>query len=109
MTRRRITRSAIPFAAAIALLLAVTVPASAEAPDAKTAVKTDLTPVSLLTREGEIDTADHRFSSNFHFHEKSGLAYTRHLKVSDKPIVFGLQGPVLRDQKALGLRFKIRF
>jgi len=44
--------------------------------------------------------------SSFHLQKKSGFAYTQYLAMSDRPMVFRVQGPVMREQKALGLTFK---
>ncbi len=46
---------------------------------------------------------------NFHLHEKSGFSYTRPMRVAERRFVFRIQGPVLSNQEAVGLAFKIRF
>jgi hypothetical protein len=46
---------------------------------------------------------------NFHFAKKSGFGYTRHLKLGERSFSFGVRGPVMPKQKALGLAFRIRF
>jgi hypothetical protein len=48
-------------------------------------------------------------SPNFHLHEKAGLGYEKKLQWGDRPLVLRLRGPVLRKQKAVGLRFNLNF
>jgi hypothetical protein len=49
-------------------------------------------------------TVDH-----FHVAKKAGFGYTRSLKFGERTFSFGVRGPVLRKQKAVGLNFRIRF
>jgi len=108
MTRRAIMRFALGSAAAVALA-SPTGSAFADDANAKHAIRIDLlqeTPSASADQPSkEIDW----LGPNFRLHKKSGFAYTRHLKVSERPFVFDIQGPVLRKQEALGLAFKIRF
>jgi len=46
---------------------------------------------------------------NFHFAKKSGVGYTRHLRLGERAFTIGVRGPVMPRQKALGLAFRIRF
>ena len=73
------------------------------------AVRSDLRREILLTNLNEPRAETNRFSSNIRLHKKSGFAYTRRLRMADRLFVFRVQGPVLRKQEALGLKFKIRF
>jgi hypothetical protein len=109
MTRRAIQHWELAATAAATLAFHAAAPAFADEPVAKTTVAEDL---SLEVPEAPADDAQEGsrwFSPNLHLHKKSGLAYTRHVKFADTDLVFGVHGPVLRKQEALGLTFKIRF
>jgi len=102
-------RYALGGAAAVVFL--ATPPSSALAQDTTVegAIRTD------LHQEIPIASAEEPFEEtgwlgpNFHLHKKSGFAYTRHMSVNERPFVFRIQGPVLRNQEAVGLAFRIRF
>jgi hypothetical protein len=63
----------------------------------------------LLSIDGLENSERPWIPSNFHLHGKSGFAFTHRAEFADRPLIFRLQGPVLRRQKALGLTFKVRF
>jgi hypothetical protein len=44
-----------------------------------------------------------------HYRKGVGLEYRRNLKLGDTPIELGLQGPVVRKKKRVGLTFELRF
>ena len=109
MTQRTIMRCVLGGAAAIASLATPTGPAFAQDTAAKDAIRTNLHGEILVTSAEEPREESRWFSRNFHLHEKSGFAYTRHLTMANKPFVFRIQGPVLKRQEAVGLAIKIRF
>jgi len=109
MTRRTIPHWQLAATAAAAFALHTATPALADEPTAKITLADDLT---LEAPDAPSDEGEEKWrwlSSNVHLHKKNGLAYTRRLKLADRNLVFGIQGPVLRKQEALGLTFKIRF
>lgn len=109
MTRRTIPHWQLAATAAVALSFHTATPALADEPAAKVTLADDL---ALEAPDPPSDEAEEKwrwFSPNVHLHKKSGFAYTRQLKLADRNLVFGVQGPVLRKQEALGLTFKIRF
>lgn len=108
MMRRTIRHCALGSAAVVAFLTAPTGHAFAQ-DNPEEAVRTDLRREILLTSLKEPSAETDRFSSNFRLHKKSGFAFTRRLRMADRLFVFRVQGPVLRKQEALGLKFKIRF
>jgi hypothetical protein len=94
--------------ASVALIIQAAVPAFADPPTAEQpseALSLDLP----RARGASLHQVGSWFGRNFHIQKKSGFAYTRHFAMSERPIVFRIQGPVMRKQKALGLTFKIRF
>jgi hypothetical protein len=46
---------------------------------------------------------------NTHYRKGVGLEYRRELKLGDKPIELGFQGPVVRKKKSVGLTVEMRF
>jgi hypothetical protein len=46
---------------------------------------------------------------NVHYRKGVGLEYSRELKIGDKPIELGFQGPVVRKKKRVGLTVELRF
>ena len=109
MTRRTIQGLAVWAVSAGALLIQPNGVAHAGEPTAKDVVGTDLRAEILLSMDEQPEEDRRWFSSSLRLHLKSGVVYTRHLTINEKPFVFGVQGPIMRKQKALGLRFKIRF
>jgi hypothetical protein len=110
MTRRAITQFALGGAAVVLLLVTSTGSAFAEETAVEDAIRsTDLYQEVPTASEEEPRDEVGWFGPNFHLHKKSGFAYTRHMKVAERPFVFRIQGPVLRHQEAVGLAFKIRF
>ena len=109
MTQRTILRCALRGVAAIAILAPPTGPALAQDSATEDAIGTNLHREVLLTSAEEPPEESRWFSPKFRLHKKSGLAYTRHWTVANKPFVFRVQGPVLGKQEAVGLAIKIRF
>lgn len=95
-------------AAAAALVLGATGAALADEPEEKQDA-VELKSEVLLSSEGLPDSDRPWLPSSFHLHKKSGFAFTHRAVVDHKPVVFRIQGPVLRKQKAVGLTFKIQF
>jgi hypothetical protein len=94
--------------ASAALVIQAAVPAFADPPTAAQA--TEVLSLRLPNaRAVDLDQNGSWLGRSFHIQKKSGFAYTHHFAMSDRPIVFRVQGPVMREQKALGLTFKIRF
>jgi hypothetical protein len=109
MTRRAITQFTLGSAAVVLFLVTPTGSAFAEDTTVEDALRTKLHgEVPIASVEEPRDEAGW-FGPNFHIQKKSGFAYTRHMKVAERPFVFRIQGPVLRRQKAVGLAFRIRF
>jgi hypothetical protein len=109
MTRRAIMQYALGGAAAVVFLATPTGSAFAQGTTAEDAIRTDLHwEIPIASAEEPREQTDWS-GPNFHLHKKSGFAYTRHMRVAERPFVFRIQGPVLRKQKAVGLAFKIRF
>lgn len=108
MARRSLEHWATGVTAGAALLLQSALPAFADPPsepppgEAKAAVILVPAIEPLEGRSGWL-------RRNFHLQKSAGFGYTQHFRVSDKDVVFKVQGPVLRKQKALGLTFKIKF
>ena len=46
---------------------------------------------------------------NVHFKKGVGLEYRSEWKLGDHPLEVGLQGPVVRKKKRLGVTFEVRF
>ena len=46
---------------------------------------------------------------NVHYRKGVGLEYRRDLKLGNKPIELGFQGPVVRKKKRVGLTVELRF
>jgi len=109
MTRRTIPHWQFAATAAAAFTLQTAAPAPADEPTAKITLADDLSLEIPDAPQDEVEEKWRWLSPNVRLHKKSGLAYTRHLKLADRNLVFGVQGPVLRKQEALGLTFKIRF
>jgi hypothetical protein len=117
MTRRGIARRTLAAAASIALLAIPTGAAFAEEDieeEQQQEQEQDETRIIrqreiLMASDGETTASNGWLGSNIHLHSKAGLAFTRQLKLGEQPIVFGLKGPVLKKQKALGLTLLIRF
>ena len=108
MARRILNRWMSGITASTALLIHAAAPAFADPPTAEQASKGRL-PEILRPRVDHLDEDGNRFSSDFHIQKKSGFAYTHRFTTSDTPLVFRIQGPVMRKQKALGLTFKFCF
>lgn len=112
MTRRAILQFALGSTAVVVFLAAQTGSSFAQDETAE-----DRTPIVLYQDLQELPTESPKepidepswFGPNFHLHKKSGFAYTREVKLAERPFVFRIQGPVLRRQEAVGLAFKIRF
>jgi hypothetical protein len=107
MARRFLEHWAIGITAGTALLTQAPAPAAAE-PPADSPLRAELAPQVLYPSSDDLNEHRSWLSPNFHLH-KSGVGYTQHFRVSDRPFVFKVQGPVMRKQKALGLTFAIRF
>jgi len=100
-------RYALGGATAVVFLAAATGSALAGDTTAKDAIRSDLHQ-EIASAEEPLDEIGW-FGPNFHLHKKSGFAYTRHVSLAERPFVFRIQGPVLKNQEAVGLAFKIRF
>ena len=109
MTRHSIAQRILRAAAAVVLLSVPISPALAEDSPAKDAVRSKLHREILISEENELREERAWFRQDITLHEKAGLAYTRGLKLGERPLVFGIKGPVMKKQKALGLAFKINF
>lgn len=48
-------------------------------------------------------------TENLHIHKGTGLEYRRRLRMGERPIELGVQGPVVRKKKSLGLTLVVRF
>ena len=46
---------------------------------------------------------------NVYYRKGTGLEYRRELKFGDTPVELGLQGPIVRKKKSVGLTFEVRF
>jgi hypothetical protein len=46
---------------------------------------------------------------NVYYRKGTGLEYRRELKLGDSPIELGLQGPIVRKKKSVGLTVEVRF
>lgn len=110
MTHRSISRPA--FAAAFVwMLLALPCTAAfaadpaADEEDRKVRTSREI----LMNEDPELEKKGSWLSPNFHLHEKAGLGYAKKLKWGDRPLEFRVRGPIMRKQKALGLRFKVNF
>lgn len=108
MTRRILKRWMSGIAASAALLIQSAGSAFADPPMVEPAAE-GLAPELLRPRIDDPNEDGSRFGSSFHIQKKSGFAYTHHFGMSDRPIIFRIQGPVMRKQKAVGLTFKICF
>ena len=109
MTRRAILQFALGSTAVVVFLAAQT--GSSFAQDETAEDRTSIVLYQELPTESPEEPVDEPiwFGPNFHLHKKSGFAYTRQVKLAERPFVFRIQGPVLRRQEAVGLAFKIRF
>jgi hypothetical protein len=108
MARRILNRWMSGIAASTALLIHAAAPAFADPPTAEQATEGRL-PEVLRPRVDHLDRDGRWFRSDFHIQKKSGFAYTHRFATSDRPLVFRIQGPVMRKQKAVGLTFKFCF
>ena len=104
MTRRSLKRWLAAVAAKAAILVQAAVPALADPPPATPASHRSA-PQILYPRAA--NAGGSWLGSGFHIQKKAGFAYTHRFDTSDTPLVFRIQGPVLRQQKALGLTFKL--
>lgn len=48
-------------------------------------------------------------TENLHIQKGTGLEYRRRLRMGERPIELGVQGPVVRKKKSLGLTLVVRF
>lgn len=46
---------------------------------------------------------------NVYYRKGTGLEYRHELKLGDSPIELGLQGPIVRKKKSVGLTVEVRF
>ena len=85
-------------------------PAAADDPPPTLDIPSESEPDSGTLALGDV-TEPLNWLTGHHFHlaKKSGFGYTRHLKLGKRSFAFGVRGPVMRKQKALGLAFQIRF
>jgi hypothetical protein len=105
MTRRTLKHWVSRVTTSAALVSQAAVPAFADPPTASQ----HQPPETLSRLAGILDRPGSWFGPSFHIQKKAGFAYTHHFALSDRPLIFRIQGPVMRKQKALGLTFKIRF
>ena len=108
MARRILNRWMSGITACTALLVQAAAPAFGDPPTAEEAMESRL-PKALRPRVDHLDEIGNRFRSSFHIQKKSGFAYTHRFARPDRPLVFRIQGPVMRKQKAVGLTFKFCF
>jgi len=108
VARRSLEHWATGVTAGAALLLQSALPAFADPPSEPQ--PSEAKPAAILVPALEpLDGRNSWLRRNFHIQKSAGFGYTQHFHMSDKDIVFKVQGPVLRKQKALGLTFKIDF
>ena len=110
MTRRSISRRS--FEASLACLLLAVPCSAAFAADPKAEEEPRQIRTSreiLMQEDAELRKKNSWLSPNFHFNEKAGFGYAKELKWGDRSLVFRVRGPIMRKQKALGLRFRLKF
>jgi len=107
----RETRSAITKTTLTALVLCIFAasPAAAIDPTEAELPRDGEREILLAPSDASPERADWLTGDSFHIAKKAGFGYTRKLKLGDRTYSFGVRGPVLRKQKAVGLRFRIRF
>lgn len=108
--------AAIPAALALALTAALPfAPAPSRADPPAGAPAVELRPTATAARQLELNASSARPSppgwmgENVYFQKGSGFEYRQRLRMGGRPIEVGVQGPVVRKKKSLGLTLVVRF
>jgi hypothetical protein len=110
VTQNRGTQAGTIFAAGLTLCWLAATPAAADdAINLAIPVDDPQLGFSPLDIEPDPSAAGWLAAQHFHIAKKSGFGYTRRLKLGERSMSLSIRGPVMQRQKALGLRFRVRF
>jgi len=101
-----LSRASGTWLATLGVGLAVGLPLSAAADPLE---PTRPLPPSYRWLESDSDRPPEWLGEHVYYKKGSGLEYRRELKVGDNPIEVGLQGPIVRKKKSVGLTVEVRF